>query len=306
MGVPVTGISGVPTLAIVNEDLTLDGTVEPSNATNKTIVWSGSNVSNGVFRAPSAGIYTVTATVVNGVSEWTPYPYTQNFAIRAVDAGVGIATNPFGSDGTPFYWAMDDTGGTVYVRIWGFTWESRVDGALDKNGTYSWSTGTNIATWTVTGGGSIGNTGLAYIDPSDGGMTVANFANIFSDMNGTFTKLNTSLTFEGTWKTITAYHGDFSKIVAGNNGEFVVSVSDDGLSGWSEEVKGTYPASGDTNPAILTITHVKDHDNGGSWKPWENLTPEEQQDEYGGFNTYPVLVYSDRCESLGYVFLKQP
>jgi hypothetical protein len=45
--IAVTGITGVPTAAIAGNALPLSGTVEPSNATDKTIVWSGSGVSGG-------------------------------------------------------------------------------------------------------------------------------------------------------------------------------------------------------------------------------------------------------------------
>jgi hypothetical protein len=38
--IAVTNITGVPTAATIGVDLTLTGTVVPSNATNKTIVWS--------------------------------------------------------------------------------------------------------------------------------------------------------------------------------------------------------------------------------------------------------------------------
>jgi uncharacterized protein YjdB len=36
--IAVTGITGVPTAAIAGHGLTLRGTIEPSNTTNKTIV----------------------------------------------------------------------------------------------------------------------------------------------------------------------------------------------------------------------------------------------------------------------------
>ena len=85
--IAVTDITGVPTQATVGVDLTLTGTVEPSDATNKTIAWSinsagttGATVTNGVFRATAAGAATVTATVTNGATATTNY--TKNFTIN--------------------------------------------------------------------------------------------------------------------------------------------------------------------------------------------------------------------------------
>jgi len=85
--VAVTDITGVPTAATVNVNLTLTGSVEPSDATNKTITWSiaatntlaSATVASGVFKATTAGTATVTATVVNGASETADY--TKEFSI---------------------------------------------------------------------------------------------------------------------------------------------------------------------------------------------------------------------------------
>ena len=92
--VAVTGITGVPTQATVNGDLTLSGTVVPSTATNKTIVWSKQETgttaaatvsSAGVVNATGAGTLKVTATIANGATGTTPY--TQDFTITVYAAG---------------------------------------------------------------------------------------------------------------------------------------------------------------------------------------------------------------------------
>jgi hypothetical protein len=275
-------------------------------------VWSGLNVIGNSLTTPYPGApypgtpYTVTATIFNGASEWGA-SYTQNFTITAYDPG-SSGSNPFGDNTTPFYWAMDGKGGTVYVKIWGSgsPWEA-VGG--NKDGTYSWDTGKNVATWTVTGGGSIDNTGLAVIDDT-GKMLVANLVNQYSDMNGTFTKLNTSLTLAdgtGIWKSDSGMppYNDFLKIVAtgGNSGTFVGSISDDGVTGWSEKVKGMYsplPGESNPNPVTLTITHGW-HNN--AWVSWDDpLFPKE---EFGGSQTSTLIIYNDRFEMAGYVFWKQ-
>ena len=90
--VAVANISNLPVIALVGNPLTLSGTVVPVNATNKSITWSGSGVSNGVFTAPSSGQYSLTATILNGASESSSY--IKNFTITAVDdnSSIYIAT----------------------------------------------------------------------------------------------------------------------------------------------------------------------------------------------------------------------
>jgi hypothetical protein len=86
--VPVTNISGIADTATAGTDLTLSGTVEPSNATKKDIVWSikdadetGAQIIGGnVFRATAAGTAIVLATIIEGITEGENY--TQEFTIR--------------------------------------------------------------------------------------------------------------------------------------------------------------------------------------------------------------------------------
>jgi hypothetical protein len=304
--VAVTGITGVPTAALVGRGLTLSGTVEPAAATNKTIVWSGSGVSNGVLTAASAGSYTVTASIANGVSSSTPY--TLSFIITAYDAGTS-GTNPFGTDATPFIWVMDDTGGQVYVIIEDDEWEATAEGTLFNSGTYSRIEGTKAGQWTVGGGTYTGNTGLAIIR-DDGKMLVANFANQYSDMNGTFTKLETAtnLTLEGTWKTDEPFDSQYVKII-GNSGGFTEYISSDG-STWRDMVKGTYPTTGTTNPAICTIDEVNTNEftgqPGTNWVPWNELSSAVKNNINGGSRLFTVIIYDDRCETYGITLAKQP
>jgi len=63
------------TNAQVGVAITLSGTVEPANATNKTIVWSSTDgtVSGTSFTPSAAGTATVTATITNGATESTPF-----------------------------------------------------------------------------------------------------------------------------------------------------------------------------------------------------------------------------------------
>jgi formylglycine-generating enzyme required for sulfatase activity len=79
--VPVTDITGLPATGTVG-DITLSGTVEPSSATYKTIVWSvkeaettaaGAEINNGVLSTTGAGSVKVIATITDGTAVGTPY-----------------------------------------------------------------------------------------------------------------------------------------------------------------------------------------------------------------------------------------
>jgi len=85
--VAVSNITGVPATATAGMPLTLTATVAPTNATNKTIVWSvasaestGATISDGnTLNTEAAGTVTVMATIINGASATTNY--TQEFDI---------------------------------------------------------------------------------------------------------------------------------------------------------------------------------------------------------------------------------
>jgi endo-1,4-beta-xylanase len=300
--VAVTAITGVPTAALKDIGLTLSGTVVPPSATNKTIVWNGSGVHNGVLTAASVGSYTVTATIANGKSKSSSY--TQTFNITVYDAG-NSTENLFGSDGTPFIWGMDNTGGTVYATLNDTTWVATAEGATYNNGTYSRISNTKAAQWTVTGGDEIGNTGLAIITGDGTTMLVANFTSAYSDMNGTFTKLNTSLSLEGTWISNQLMDGYYTKIAADGSGNITQSSSSDN-SNWTEVTKGTYVQN--TNPATYTITQVNTalFTNGNdSWVNWDALDQQYKNNVNFGSQTGTVIIYSNKLEGAGYTFLKQ-
>jgi hypothetical protein len=70
----------------VGTGLTLTGTVAPTNATNKAIVWSvktagttGATISGSVLNTTAAGTVVVTATIANGATASTAY--TQDYSI---------------------------------------------------------------------------------------------------------------------------------------------------------------------------------------------------------------------------------
>ncbi|GHV41351.1 hypothetical protein FACS1894187_23020 [Synergistales bacterium] len=83
--IPVTNITGVQTTAQLGTS-NLYGAVEPSDATNKTIVWSvsdagttGATISGQQLNTTNTGTVTVLATITNGASPTTDY--TQSFPI---------------------------------------------------------------------------------------------------------------------------------------------------------------------------------------------------------------------------------
>ena len=83
--VPVTSITGVPKAATARTALTITGTINPANATNKRITWSVLNaggtsttISGNTLSATSAGTATIRATVINGRDGGD---FTQDFTI---------------------------------------------------------------------------------------------------------------------------------------------------------------------------------------------------------------------------------
>lgn len=93
--VAVTDITGIPTAATAGTDLTLTGTVNPSDATNQDIIWkvsdpgtTGAVISGSVLKITDAGTAIVTAVVANGAAEGTDY--TKDFTIT-VSAGISEA-----------------------------------------------------------------------------------------------------------------------------------------------------------------------------------------------------------------------
>jgi len=91
--VPVTNITGVPNYGTDGKPLVLTATVNPTSATNQSIVWSISPMSanpgsiNGNVLTTSiggTGDVTVRATITNGTAVGTDY--WQDFQISMIDA----------------------------------------------------------------------------------------------------------------------------------------------------------------------------------------------------------------------------
>jgi hypothetical protein len=91
--VPVTDIINVPTSTTVTIPLTLTGTVVPSNATNKTIIWNiqnpgttGATLSGGnILNTTATGTVIVKATIIEGVG--TGVDFVKEFTIAVNPEG---------------------------------------------------------------------------------------------------------------------------------------------------------------------------------------------------------------------------
>ena len=129
--IPVTAIHGIPTVVYIGTPLTLTGTVEPDNATYKTITWdifnnngTGAAISNGnIVNATEAGTFVLFATVaygnpINGAwsystnltvtvlvpTQSTPPSFTPGSDLKVGDENVGVVdpgTDTTIEDGTP-------------------------------------------------------------------------------------------------------------------------------------------------------------------------------------------------------------
>ena len=92
--IPVNSITGVPGMSIAGIPHAFTGTVNPPNATNKTIVWSlinagttGASLSGNILKTSAAGTVTVKAAIADGTEQGD---YTQEFNITVSGSGSPI------------------------------------------------------------------------------------------------------------------------------------------------------------------------------------------------------------------------
>jgi uncharacterized protein YjdB len=166
--VAVTDILGIPSTIQVEVPLTLTGTVIPSNAANKTIVWTvkevgetGAVIENGTLTTTAPGTVTITATIANGAGESTPY--TQDFDITVTTEPVPFVavTGISGVPGTVtvgsellLTGAVEPTDATNNIIVWTVK-EAGTTGAVITDGTLTAATaGTVIVTATIVNGAS--------------------------------------------------------------------------------------------------------------------------------------------------------
>jgi hypothetical protein len=131
--VAVTSVEGIPETVLVG-DYALNGRVRPSNALNKTIVWTvseddpgttGASIYGNILTTASPGTAVITATVANGRLDGD---YTRDFSINifspvmdieGIPANVLIggyelngAVVPHNASNTAIVWAVKDAGET--------------------------------------------------------------------------------------------------------------------------------------------------------------------------------------------------
>jgi uncharacterized protein YjdB len=165
--IPVTSITGVPTTGTAGMPITLTGTVNPSNATNQTIVWrlgtgtaSGASLVNGQVNATGAGTVVVIATIARGTATGD---YTQTFTINfgmpfiPVTRITGVPTT--GTAGTPITLTgtVNPSNATNQTIVWRLgnastaPGASVVDGQVNAAGAGTVLIMATIADGTVTG-----------------------------------------------------------------------------------------------------------------------------------------------------------
>jgi hypothetical protein len=86
--VPVASITGLPSRAVAGVPLPLDGTVNPSNAPNRTILWNivnagttGAALTGNTLFTSAPGIVTIQAVIVNGAAIGVNFTFNFNITV---------------------------------------------------------------------------------------------------------------------------------------------------------------------------------------------------------------------------------
>ena len=167
--VPVTDITGIPSGKQTGVDLPLSGTVVPSTATNKTIVWSIAADDNGstvpsltgnVLKTTAEGTVKVTATIANGLT--TDTPYTKTFTINvtggvpafvAVTSITGVPSAATAGVDLPLTGTVAPATATNKTIVWSIAAANTLAGATVVNGVLKTTTaGTAKVTATIVNG----------------------------------------------------------------------------------------------------------------------------------------------------------
>ena len=167
--VSVTNITNVPNTAIIGTPLTLTGTVNPSNATNQTIVWSVSNaggtnatIIGNTFFATEAGTAIITATIIDGVAMGVNY--TQDFQISVIQSNdfiavIGITDVPnTATVNTPLTLTgtVNPSNATNQTIVWSIANAGTTEATITGNTFLATEAGTAVIMATITNGTAIG------------------------------------------------------------------------------------------------------------------------------------------------------
>jgi hypothetical protein len=199
----VTGITGVASATNARTDLVLNGTVEPANASDKTIVWSikdvgttGATIEGRTLKTTAAGTVKVTATIARGTSLITPY--TKDFDITVTVAITGITGVAKGANvGTdlPLNGIVAPADATNQTITW-IIKDARTTGATIVGGNTLKTTGAGTATVTATIVNGLPMLASDYTQDFDITVTVA--ATGITDIAATIVSAGTDLTLDGT------------------------------------------------------------------------------------------------------------
>ena len=282
--VAVTGITlDTSSLSLTRSGTaTLTATVNPSNATNKTITWTSSNtavatVSDGTVTAVGTGSATITVTTKDGGKT-----ATCNVTVRSSSGGSGGGGGSSGSTGTaPTVTTTTFPGGTVGTAY---------SQTLTATGTtpITWS----IDTGTLPGGLNLSTTGTISGTPTTAGTS--GFTVKATNTRGNGTKALSIVIAPGTpAKTVTSITAVYSSptdifpdteldtleeglvVTAHYSDNSTASVTTYTLSGaltaGTSTITVTYTESGVTRTATFTVTVDTPHVH--VWSAWTTVTP---------------------------------
>ncbi|MCL2067574.1 MAG: hypothetical protein FWG99_08930 [Treponema sp.] len=163
--VAVTSITGVPATGTAGTPLTLTGTVVPSGATNKTIIWSvsdpgttGATIAGSTLTTTAAGNVKVRATIISGAAIGTNY--TQDF---------DITINPAAAGG--FVAVISITGVPITGTVGALTLTGTVNPGNATNNTIVWSLVSAGTTGATLSGNTLTTTAAGTVRV---GATIAN------------------------------------------------------------------------------------------------------------------------------------
>ncbi|MCL1809037.1 MAG: hypothetical protein FWG42_04605 [Clostridiales bacterium] len=171
--IPVEDIIGLPTSTTAGSTLTLAGTVDPPDATNKTIIWAikdtgatGATLTGNLLHTELVGYVTVTATVPNGLA--VGVDYVKEFLIRVNDDGslppvlpvtniIGVPTTIMEKVWTSLAGTVVPANATYQTIVWSVKDDGGVGAEINAAGQLLASAaGTVIVTATIVNGILIG------------------------------------------------------------------------------------------------------------------------------------------------------
>jgi len=166
--VAVSDITGVPSSGFVGT-ITLSGSVAPSNATNKTIVWSvktpgttGGSITSGsnALTTTAAGTVVVTATIANGLAIGTSYAKDFTITIGSFVEVTDIAGVPTtGTIGTALSLSeatVTPANATNKTITWSIKTPGTTGAIITNRTLYNTAEGTVVVTATIENGKAVG------------------------------------------------------------------------------------------------------------------------------------------------------